>query len=85
MADNPPYLASPGTAARALEKIKTAATPERFTTDFVNTVLGFKGGSGAALIPFFKRLGFVASDGSPTALYGKFRITPLQSRQLLRE
>ncbi len=73
MADNPPYLATPGTAPKALEKIRNAATPERFTADFVNTVLGFKGGTGAALIPFMKRMGFVASDGSPTELYSKFR------------
>ena len=55
MAENPPYLASPGTVAKALEKIKSAATPERFTSDFVHTVLGIKGGTGSALIPFFKR------------------------------
>ena len=73
MAENPPYLASPGTAAKALEKIKSAATPERFTTDFVHTVLGIKGGTGNAIIPFFKRMGLVRSDGTPTELYAKYR------------
>lgn len=80
MADNPPYLASPGTVPKALEKIKSAATPERFTSDFVNTVLGFKGGTGASLIPFMKRMGFVASDGAPTDIYSKFR-NPASSKQ----
>ena len=84
MADNLPYLATPGTAPRALEKIKAAATPERFTTDFVNTVLGFKGGTGAALSPFFKRLGFVASDGTPTELYKRFR-NPSSTKQAAAE
>jgi len=36
-------------------------------------VLGIKGGQGNALIPFFKRIGFVRSDGAPTELYQKFR------------
>jgi hypothetical protein len=73
MAENPPYLASPGTATKALEKIKSAATPDRFTTDFVHTVLGIKDGQGNALIPFFKRMGLVKSDGTPTELYQKYR------------
>ena len=80
MAENPPYLASPGTAAKALEKIKAAATPERFTTDFVHTVLGIKGGTGNALIPFFKRMGLVKSDGTPTDIYQKFR-NPASSKR----
>jgi len=84
MADNPPYLASPGTAPKALEKIKAAATPERFTADFVNTILGFKGGTGAALSPFFKRMGFVASDGTPTDIYKRFR-NPSSSKQAANE
>jgi hypothetical protein len=84
MADNPPYLATPGTAPKALEKIKAAATPDRFTTDFVNTVLGFKGGTGAALSPFFKRMGFVASDGTPTDIYKRFR-NPASSKQAAAE
>lgn len=73
MSENPPYLASPGTAAKSLEKIKAAATPERFNYDFVSTVLGFKGGTGRALVPFYKRLGFVKTDGSPSELYSQFR------------
>jgi len=80
MAENPPYLASPGTVTKALEKIKAAATPDRFTTDFVHTVLGIKGGTGNALIPFFKRMGLVKSDGTPTDIYQKFR-NPASSKR----
>lgn len=68
-----PYLVSPGSAKNALEKIRQAATPERVTQDFVMTKLGIKGGTGAALIPFFKKIGLVNSDGSPTDLYKQFR------------
>jgi hypothetical protein len=73
MAVTLPYLVSPGSIKTGLEKIKAAATPERVTQDFVTTKLQIKGGTGAALIPYFKKIGFVASDGSPTELYKRFR------------
>lgn len=73
MSVNLPYVASPGSIKSALEKIRTAATPERVTKDFVTTVLQIKGGTGGSLPPFLKRIGFVASDGTPTDLYKKFR------------
>ncbi|MGB3044413.1 MAG: DUF5343 domain-containing protein [Xanthobacteraceae bacterium] len=68
-----PYLASPGSIKTAFEKIRAAATPERVTGDFMNTKLQIKGGTGSALIPFLKKIGFVASDGAPTELYKRFR------------
>ena len=68
-----PYLASPGSIKTALEKIRTAATPERVTGDFVTTKLQMKGGMGAAIPPYLKKIGFVASDGTPTDIYKRFR------------
>jgi hypothetical protein len=68
-----PYVYAPGSIRTALEKIRQAATPDRVTRDFVTTKLGIKGGTGAALIPFFKKIGFVNSDGTPTDLYRQFR------------
>jgi hypothetical protein len=68
-----PYLAAPGSLKTALEKIRAAATPERVTTDFVTTKLQIKGGTGRALIPYLKKIGFVNSDGSPSSLYTRFR------------
>jgi hypothetical protein len=68
-----PYLASPGSIKTGLERIRTAATPERVTGDFITTKLQIKGGTGLALIPFLKKIGFVGSDGSPTELYKRFR------------
>lgn len=73
MPANLPYVASPGSIKTALEKIRTAATPERVTKDFVTTVLQIKGGTGGNIPPFLKRIGFVASDGAPTDLYRRFR------------
>jgi hypothetical protein len=73
MAVSLPYLVAPGSIKTCLEKIKAAATPERVTGDFVTTKLQIKGGTGAALIPYLKKIGFVASDGSPTEIYRRFR------------
>jgi hypothetical protein len=39
----------------------------------VTTKLSIKGGTGAALIPFFKKIGLVNPDGTPTDLYKQFR------------
>jgi Family of unknown function (DUF5343) len=68
-----PYLAAPGSIKTALERIRNAATPDRVTGDFMITKLQIKGGTGAALVPFLKKIGFVASDGTPTELYKRFR------------
>ncbi|WP_374324762.1 DUF5343 domain-containing protein [Aquipseudomonas alcaligenes] len=73
MASTLPYLATPGSITTALNRIRAAATPDRVTTDFVTTKLQIKGGTGAAIIPYLKKIGFVASDGSPTDLYKRFR------------
>lgn len=68
-----PYLQRPGSLKTALERIRTAATPERVTGDFVSGTLNLKGGTGAALIPYLKKVGFVAADGAPTEIYKTFR------------
>mgnify|MGYP002395866382 CR=1 FL=1 len=78
MAKNLPYVLVGGALTRIFEKIKSASVPERFTQDFLSTKLGFKGGNAKAVIPFFKRIGFLATDGAPTDLYRRFR-NPLQS------
>jgi hypothetical protein len=73
MAVTLPYLASPGSIKTCLDKIKAAATPDLVTQDFITTKLQIKGGTGKALIPYLKKIGFVASDGSPTEIYKRFR------------
>lgn len=79
MIENLPYSTSVGTLENMLEKIRTAAVPERVTRDFVATKLAMKGGTAASCIPFLKKMGFVASDGTPTDLYREFR-NPAKSR-----
>lgn len=68
-----PYLLSPGTLRKVLNKVIEAKTPERFTQDFLETKLSFKGGSARAVIPYLKRLKMLEQDGTPTDLYRKFR------------
>jgi hypothetical protein len=68
-----PYVPSYGSITRALERIKEAQTPDRFTQDFLATKLGLKGGSPRPVLPFLKRTGFLSSDGTPTELYKRFR------------
>jgi hypothetical protein len=74
MADaNLPYVPSPGTIKKALERIKAAQTPPRFDTDYLAKTLGMPGGNPRPVIPFLKRTGFLNSDGTPTDLYKRFR------------
>lgn len=68
-----PYVVSTGSLTKALVKIQSAATPDRFTLDFLGTKLGLKGGGARPVLPFFKRAGLLASDGTPTDLYRRFR------------
>lgn len=69
----PAYINSVGLIPKMFEKITQAKVPERYTTDFQTTVLGYGSGSARAFIPFLKRLGFLTSDGKPTELYKRFR------------
>lgn len=68
-----PYVGACGNITKVLNKIQTAATPDRFTHDFLGTKLGLTGGSATPLVPFLKRTGFLKSDGAPTDLYKAFR------------
>lgn len=68
-----PYLQSYGNITKALERIQSAATPDKFTQDFLSAKLDLSGGSARPLVPYFKRSGFLASDGTPTALYKQFK------------
>ncbi|QSX28981.1 DUF5343 domain-containing protein [Shewanella cyperi] len=74
-AKNPPYITATGLVSKILDKIKVAATPDRFTQDYLATELGFGGGSAKAFIPLAKRIGLIASDGTPTEIYKQFRST----------
>lgn len=79
---SPPYMLSTGLIPKILSKIQQARKPERFTLDFLGTKLGFSGGSATPIIPLLKRIGFLASDGTPTELYDQFRNPDSQGRAM---
>jgi hypothetical protein len=85
MADLPPFMNAYGNVPRILTRIKEAKTPDRFTQDFLGTNLGFTGGGARPFIPLAKRLGLIASDGTPTELYRRFRGTEAESKQAIAE
>lgn len=70
---NLPYVTSAGTLTKMLGKIRTAAVPPTFSQDFVERTLLMKGGTPRSTIPFIKKMGLVADDGTPTDLYKQFR------------
>jgi Family of unknown function (DUF5343) len=79
-----PYVGQPGSIKKILEKIKEAKTPDRFTTDFVDTKLGFRGGNYRQFIPLAKKITLLKSDGTPTELYKGFR-NPTTSKAAIAE
>ena len=73
MADYPPFMNSYGLISKILDRIKEAKTPPKFTLDFLGTEIGYSSGSAKPFIGFAKRLGLLASDGTPTDRYKRFR------------
>jgi hypothetical protein len=84
MSSKLPYVVQPGSLKRILEKIKEAKTPDRFTTDFLDTKLGFRGGNYRQFIPLAKKLNLLNSDGTPTDLYKAFR-NPTSAKAAMAE
>lgn len=68
-----PYVTATGNVEKALLAIKSAATPDAVTQDFVKTILKIPGGSGNQIASLLKKIGFVNADGTPSTLYKRFR------------
>lgn len=68
-----PYMTSPGTLPKILNKICEAAVPESFNNDFLSVKLGFKGGNQKMFISWAKKCKLLNSDSTPTQLYKNFR------------
>lgn len=67
------YTNTPGKFKEVLDGLIKADRPPKFNRDFVETVLGVKGGTVSGYPPILKRIGFLSSDNSPTELYGRFQ------------
>jgi hypothetical protein len=70
---NLPYMTSSGTLKKALDRLIDAQQPPRYNADFLENILSLTGGGARATVPILKKMGFISSDGAPTALYSKFR------------
>lgn len=70
-----PYISTPGNIERALNAIKSAATPRAVSQDFVKTILQITGGSGNEMTAYLRKIGFTNEDGTPSEIYKKFRNT----------
>lgn len=68
-----PYVSQPNLMTKILAKVQEAKAPDRFTTDFLETKLGCKGGNYRHFISLAKKVGLLNSDGTPTDLYKSFR------------
>jgi hypothetical protein len=68
-----PYVTATGNVERALLAIKSAATPEKVTQDFVKTILKIPGGSGDQMTSLLRKIGFVNADSAPSDIYKRFR------------
>ena len=67
-----PYMMSNNKIAPIIANIQQAARPQKFTQEFLRS-LGFQSTNDRAFIPLFKKLGFLADDGTPTALYDQLK------------
>ena len=70
---NLPYVTAPGNVTKALTGVAEAATPDRVSQDFVKEILKIPGGSGNQMAAYLKKVGMASTDGTPTAIYRKFR------------
>lgn len=68
-----PYTTSPGVLKKALELAITAERPDKFSANYMGTVLQLTGGSARAVPPFLKKMQFIGGDAAPTSLYSKFK------------
>jgi hypothetical protein len=70
---NLPYMTNHGRIKPVLEKIITAAKPDRLTQDYLDKVFGMPAGTYKTVLPILRRVGIIGADGAPTELYSRFR------------
>lgn len=77
------YVQTPAQVADLLEALSQGQAPGHFTNQYLQD-LGFTSTNHRAFIPLLKSLGFLSSDGAPTARYHSYR-DKSQSRRILGE
>jgi len=66
------YVQTYGQLPEVFKRLSEGQAPDKFTRQYLKD-LGFTSSSFHAMIPLLKTLGFLASDGSPTARYHEYR------------
>ncbi|KAA0693601.1 hypothetical protein DT594_14560 [Halopseudomonas laoshanensis] len=74
MADDYPYMVSNNKIKPIIEAIHNAAKPPKFSHEFLKQI-GFSSSNDRAVIPLFKRLGFLTDSGTPTTYYDDLKDT----------
>ena len=77
------YVQNYGQLPEVFKRLSDGQAPEKFTRQYVKD-LGFQSASFHALIPLLKGLGFLSSDGVPTARYHAYR-DQSQARRVMAE
>jgi hypothetical protein len=67
------YISNHGRIKPVLDKIISAAKPDKLTQDYLANVFNMPVGSYKSVLPILRRVGFLGPDGAPTELYTKFR------------
>lgn len=74
MTEDYPYMISNNKIKPIIEAIHIAAKPPKFSHEFLKQV-GFNSSNDRAVIPLFKRLGFINDNGAPTNYYDDLKDT----------
>ena len=70
-AEYPPFMYGYGMIEKAFAKIQERDVPDVFSHDYLRFTLGFDRESDRAFVALMKRIGFLSTEGNPTALYRK--------------
>jgi hypothetical protein len=73
MPDQYPFVVSNNRIGPFLDALGAAARPPKLTQEFLRS-LGFTSTNDRALIPLFRKLGFLNSDGAPTEAFDVLRV-----------
>lgn len=73
MPESYPYIISNNKVEPILNKIRSAAKPERFTTKETLSKWGFTASNDRAMVGVLKELGFLTENGTPTEFYDRLR------------
>jgi ABC-type antimicrobial peptide transport system permease subunit len=67
-----PYMVSNNKILPIINGLQAAAKPPKFTLEFLRNI-GFTSTNDRAIVPLFRKLGFLSEDGVPTAYYDQLR------------